>query len=84
MNLPAVRSVMVRGHKRWEMYGGLCWICGTTATANDHVKPLARGGLHIPSNIRPICHSCNSRKSATWPFPTDPYWAFIALYRDAA
>ena len=49
---------------RWEMWGGRCYVCGAVATATDHVKPLARGGSHYPSNLRPICLTCNSSKGA--------------------
>lgn len=52
---------------RWAMYGDKCWICGGVATATDHVKPLAKGGSNWPSNLRPICLTCNSSKGATWP-----------------
>ncbi len=37
----------------------------------DHVVPLARGGLHEPSNVVPACGSCNSSKCdhllSEWP-----------------
>jgi len=35
----------------------------------DHVKPLHKQGLHLLSNLRPMCPSCNSRKGAKWPYP---------------
>jgi len=28
----------------------------------DHITPLVRGGTHLPTNIRILCGSCNSRK----------------------
>lgn len=52
---------------RWEMWGNRCWVCGDVATATDHVKPLARGGAHLPCNLRPICRACNTRKFTHWP-----------------
>ena len=52
---------------RWEMFGGKCWICHKRATAIDHVKPLSKGGAHLPCNLRPICGRCNSRKNSKWP-----------------
>lgn len=51
---------------RLSMWSG-CWMCGCTANAIDHVKPLAKGGWDCLSNLRPICTPCNSRKSAKWP-----------------
>ncbi len=53
---------------RWKIWGGLCWLCGKPATSMDHVKPLAKGGAHLPCNLRPICGRCNSRKGAQWPY----------------
>lgn len=47
---------------RWEVYGGLCWLCGEEADTVDHVIPLALGGTDWPANLRPACRSCNSRK----------------------
>ena len=52
---------------RWDLYGGLCYLCGAPAEAIDHVKPLSKGGANWPCNLRPICRSCNSRKRAAWP-----------------
>ena len=51
---------------RWAMYGNKCWMCGTEAEATDHVKPLFVGGSNFPSNLRPICKSCNSIKGPRW------------------
>lgn len=54
---------------RVEFYGGICWICRAVPyQAIDHVKPLARGGSNWPSNLRPVCRECNSRKGAKWPY----------------
>jgi 5-methylcytosine-specific restriction endonuclease McrA len=53
---------------KWAYWGGKCWVCGTIATATDHVKPLAKGGAHMLCNLRPICQPCNSSKGAQWPF----------------
>ncbi|GAB3670243.1 HNH endonuclease signature motif containing protein [Saccharopolyspora tripterygii] len=50
---------------RLSMFGG-CWICGSTASEVEHVKPLAKGGPHILANLRPACGPCNRRKGARW------------------
>lgn len=47
---------------RWDMWGGLCWMCGDIADSLDHVIALSRGGTNWPANLRPACRSCNSRK----------------------
>ena len=47
--------------------GERCWICGSGEDlAWDHVKPLAKGGPHMLSNLRLACTSCNSTKNARW------------------
>lgn len=48
-------------------WGWRCWMCGDPADTLDHVKPLAAGGPHCLSNLRPACRSCNSSKGARWP-----------------
>jgi 5-methylcytosine-specific restriction endonuclease McrA len=53
---------------RCEYYGHRCYLCGEPASAIDHVKPLAKGGSQWPSNLRPICGLCNSRKGGSWPY----------------
>ena len=57
---------------RWEYYGGRCWICECEAKEFDHVIPLTKGGSNWPANLRPICRSCNARKSNTWPYNPKP------------
>lgn len=47
---------------RYDFYGGRCYYCGDPATCLDHRIPLARGGAHLPGNLVPACHGCNSRK----------------------
>lgn len=56
---------------RWDYYGGKCWMCGGEAVETDHVKPLAKGGSHWASNLRPACRTCNSHKRAKWPYPLE-------------
>lgn len=53
---------------RCALWGNRCYICGAQMQAIDHVKPLAKGGAHLPCNLRPICRSCNSRKKDCWPY----------------
>jgi 5-methylcytosine-specific restriction endonuclease McrA len=55
---------------RCELWGNRCWMCGGPMQGIDHVKPLSKKGAHLPCNIRPICRSCNSRKSNKWPIET--------------
>ncbi len=57
---------------RLSMWSG-CWMCGGVATEVDHVIPLALGGPHCLSNLRPACRSCNASKGAKrgeFPCPT--------------
>lgn len=69
--LQASRSIGVIGAERlaarMAYWGDRCWMCGDVATEVDHVKPLAKGGLHVLSNLRPACKSCNSAKRDRWP-----------------
>ena len=44
------------------MFGNKCWICGGPFQEIDHVIPLAKGGLHTLSNLRPSCTYCNRSK----------------------
>lgn len=56
---------------RFSMWGGRCWRCGIAdATEEDHVKPLAKGGFHCLSNLRPVCQKCNATKRDLWPLPS--------------
>lgn len=51
---------------RMAYFGNRCWMCGGPFEAIDHVKPLSKGGPHIPANLRPSCAPCNGRKSNRW------------------
>lgn len=53
--------------QRMSMFAG-CWMCGGPKEQIDHVKPLAKGGMHILSNLRPACALCNLSKKDKWPF----------------
>lgn len=53
-------------------WGDRCWMCGTDDWADiDHIKPIAKGGAHMLSNLRPICKRCNGSKWIAWPL-TNP------------
>lgn len=54
---------------RMAMFGGRCWICKVGPFEEiDHVKPLSKGGAHLPANLRPACLPCNRSKKDKWPF----------------
>jgi 5-methylcytosine-specific restriction endonuclease McrA len=46
-------------------HGRRCWRCGAYAGTVDHVVPVALGGTHELSNLRPACSSCNSSTGAS-------------------
>jgi hypothetical protein len=53
---------------RRALFGYRCaWCIDGLAEHDDHVVPMALGGLHVPENIVPACARCNSRKSASPP-----------------
>lgn len=43
---------------------GLCVYCGAPAEHVDHIRPLARGGFEIESNLVAACSACNLSKGA--------------------
>jgi 5-methylcytosine-specific restriction endonuclease McrA len=45
--------------------GHVCYRCGRWAGTIDHVIPLALGGDHSLSNLRPACQRCNSSTGAS-------------------
>lgn len=62
---------------RFSMFGNRCWMCGSSDDLTvDHVKPLAVNGPDMPSNLRPACRSCNSRKRDRW-YGTARLYEFI-------
>jgi 5-methylcytosine-specific restriction endonuclease McrA len=69
--------------QRMRVWGGKCWICGGGAEEMDHVKPLAIGGLHMASNLRPVCRRCNSKKGARWEGAVSGVSAAIAAVQQA-
>ena len=60
---------LIRG-KVWEMYHGdslkgACYCCKRDLDAFDawhvgHIISHANGGADVPSNLRPVCASCNT------------------------
>ena len=41
-----------------------CSYCGRANDLTvDHIIPLSRGGLSVPSNVQVLCRICNSEKS---------------------
>jgi 5-methylcytosine-specific restriction endonuclease McrA len=45
--------------------GNRCLKCGAEDITMDHIVPLALGGQNHVANLQPLCHRCNSIKSAT-------------------
>jgi 5-methylcytosine-specific restriction endonuclease McrA len=43
---------------------GPCVYCGNEPTTVDHIRPLAKGGFEIVTNLVPACRSCNFSKGA--------------------
>ena len=59
LNIPFTTEAL---RARMAYWGDRCWMCGREADTVDHVIPLAGGGPHVLSNLRPACRSCNSKK----------------------
>jgi len=51
---------------RMAYFGNRCWMCRGPFEHVDHVKPIAKGGPNILSNLRPACGRCNSSKCDKW------------------
>jgi hypothetical protein len=72
--------------RRFLLFGNVCCFCGAGGKLTlEHVVALAKGGLHIPSNLAPACHRCNCSKNdtpvETW-YPRQPFfsaerWEFL-------
>lgn len=49
-----------------------CVLCGASSKEDgvklevDHILPVSKGGLSIPSNLRTLCKSCNQGKGAKY------------------
>lgn len=65
-----VRITRAQLAARMSYFGNKCWMCSGPFEHVDHVKPISRGGLHVLSNLRPACASCNISKGAKWPVDT--------------
>lgn len=52
--------------QKMSYWGNKCWMCKGKYEADDHVKPVNKGGAHVLANFRPACKSCNSRKHDRW------------------
>jgi 5-methylcytosine-specific restriction endonuclease McrA len=50
--------------QRMAYWGDRCWMCSGQYDEVDHVIPIALGGPHCLSNLRPACRSCNASKGA--------------------
>ena len=64
----SVHTTEAKIRARMDYFGHACWVCGAAGVERDHVKPLSKGGAHMPCNIRPICVRCNRSKKDKWPF----------------
>ena len=52
-------------NRRFLLFSNACAYCGADGLLHlDHVDPLARGGLHTPSNLVPACERCNLSKGS--------------------
>jgi 5-methylcytosine-specific restriction endonuclease McrA len=50
--------------KLWEHR---CAYCNRkTKLTKDHIQPVCRGGLDLPSNIVPCCKKCNNQKGSKY------------------
>lgn len=61
LNVPFTHTELAA---RMAYWGNRCWMCLESADSIDHVIPLACGGAHCLSNLRPACRTCNRRKGA--------------------
>jgi 5-methylcytosine-specific restriction endonuclease McrA len=55
-----------------------CAYCGDPAKSLDHIRPKAKGGLNVASNLAPACFSCNlSKSSDDWTdwFRRQAFWS---------
>ncbi len=61
----------VSNKMRFSIYkrdGYRCCICGrkTDDLEIDHIKPIAKGGKSVYSNLQTLCHNCNKKKGDSY------------------
>ncbi len=70
---PKVDALIALWRRRKDF---VCFYCKGKFAASkltvDHFVPLIKGGLHISTNLRKSCRSCNSRKSDKLPMEFQP------------
>lgn len=57
---PFTRTELLESYAQRDLAG--CTYCGGPYEHDDHVVPLARGGLHTIENLVPACAWCNCSK----------------------
>ncbi|SRR6266446_1950536 len=51
-----------------ELYGNLCYRCGSTKEVTiDHIMPKSADGRGVPTNLQPLCKTCNEEKADQLP-----------------
>jgi 5-methylcytosine-specific restriction endonuclease McrA len=58
-----VRPAPYRRSEVFARWRGLCAYCDAPAEHLDHIKPIARGGRDVLSNVIPACAACNLSKA---------------------
>ena len=66
-NLQTMKITKQQWEQRKSVFGNCCYVCSISedevTLCMDHVKSISKGGPHLLCNLRPICISCNSKKS---------------------
>jgi len=59
------RLTLAQIHTVFDRYGWRCCNCLSSDQLEiDHIVPVSKDGPNEPSNIQPLCRSCNASKSA--------------------